>query len=156
MSADEIVFEDIHSVFTWVFDWSRCWLVFWDTTPGGWCSSYEPAESSKPFASVRRAIRPGDSTFHISRITIFSSPYANVVMINNDVCRWTYIEFYSRYSILMSQQETVLSDKKQTCKNVLQRLIQVSLLFCCHQIQSCKCVIIVRCMSVLSIWPLTA
>ncbi|XP_068595561.1 unconventional myosin-Vc [Brachionichthys hirsutus] len=38
--------------------------------------------------------------------------------------RWTYIEFYSRYSILMSHQELDLSDKKQTCKNVLQRLIQ--------------------------------
>ncbi|XP_029289703.1 LOW QUALITY PROTEIN: unconventional myosin-Vc [Cottoperca gobio] len=38
--------------------------------------------------------------------------------------RWTYIEFYSRYSILMSHQEGDLSDKKQTCKNVLQRLIQ--------------------------------
>ncbi|XP_070763709.1 unconventional myosin-Vc [Enoplosus armatus] len=38
--------------------------------------------------------------------------------------RWTYIEFYSRYSILMSHQEADLSDKKQTCKDVLQRLIQ--------------------------------
>uniref|UniRef100_W5N770 Myosin VC n=1 Tax=Lepisosteus oculatus TaxID=7918 RepID=W5N770_LEPOC len=40
--------------------------------------------------------------------------------------RWTYIEFYSRYSILMTQQELALSDKKQTCKIVLQRLIQDS------------------------------
>lgn len=40
--------------------------------------------------------------------------------------RWTYIEFYSRYSILMSHHDTGLSDKKQTCKNVLQRLIQDS------------------------------
>ncbi|XP_044050303.1 unconventional myosin-Vc isoform X3 [Siniperca chuatsi] len=38
--------------------------------------------------------------------------------------RWTYIEFYSRYSILMSHQEWDLKDKKQTCKDVLQRLIQ--------------------------------
>ncbi|XP_036004480.1 unconventional myosin-Vc [Fundulus heteroclitus] len=38
--------------------------------------------------------------------------------------RWTYIEFYSRYSILMSHVESDLSDKKQTCKDVLQRLIQ--------------------------------
>lgn len=44
-----------------------------------------------------------------------------------NICRWTYIEFYSRYSILMSQQEADLSDKKQTCKNVLQRVIQVSI-----------------------------
>uniref|UniRef100_A0A4W5REY2 Myosin VC n=1 Tax=Hucho hucho TaxID=62062 RepID=A0A4W5REY2_9TELE len=40
--------------------------------------------------------------------------------------RWTYIEFYSRYSILMSQQELVLTDKKQTCRTALQRLIQDS------------------------------
>ncbi|KAJ8247858.1 hypothetical protein GJAV_G00251340 [Gymnothorax javanicus] len=38
--------------------------------------------------------------------------------------RWTYIEFYSRYSILMTQPELVINDKKQTCKTVLQRLIQ--------------------------------
>uniref|UniRef100_A0A3P8VPC6 G protein subunit beta 5 n=1 Tax=Cynoglossus semilaevis TaxID=244447 RepID=A0A3P8VPC6_CYNSE len=38
--------------------------------------------------------------------------------------RWTYIEFYSRYSILMTHQESDVGDKKQTCKNVLQRLIQ--------------------------------
>lgn len=42
--------------------------------------------------------------------------------------RWTYIEFYSRYSILMSHEEANLRDKKQTCKNVLQKLIQVSFL----------------------------
>ncbi|MBN3296301.1 MYO5C protein, partial [Amia calva] len=40
--------------------------------------------------------------------------------------RWTYIEFYSRYSILMTQQELLLNDKKQTCKTVLQRLIHDS------------------------------
>lgn len=40
-------------------------------------------------------------------------------------CRWTYIEFYSRYSILMSQAELKLGEKKQTCRTVLQRLIPV-------------------------------
>uniref|UniRef100_A0A673ZYY9 Myosin VC n=1 Tax=Salmo trutta TaxID=8032 RepID=A0A673ZYY9_SALTR len=40
--------------------------------------------------------------------------------------RWTYIEFYSRYSILMSQEELVLNHKKLACKTVLQRLIQDS------------------------------
>ncbi|XP_009468551.1 PREDICTED: unconventional myosin-Vc [Nipponia nippon] len=38
--------------------------------------------------------------------------------------RWTYIEFFSRYSILMTQQELSINDKKQICKTVLQRLIQ--------------------------------
>ncbi|XP_073720711.1 unconventional myosin-Vc isoform X1 [Misgurnus anguillicaudatus] len=37
--------------------------------------------------------------------------------------RWTYIEFYSRYSILMSQSELKSEEKKQTCRMVLQRLI---------------------------------
>ncbi|XP_077328704.1 unconventional myosin-Vc isoform X1 [Lithobates pipiens] len=40
--------------------------------------------------------------------------------------RWTYIEFYGRYSILMTQQELTLHDKKQICMVVLQRLIQDS------------------------------
>ncbi|KAM5172132.1 unconventional myosin-Vc [Mantella aurantiaca] len=40
--------------------------------------------------------------------------------------RWTYIEFFGRYSILMTKQELTLSDKKQVCKVVLQRLIQDS------------------------------
>ncbi|XP_045562064.1 unconventional myosin-Vc [Salmo salar] len=40
--------------------------------------------------------------------------------------RWTYIEFYSRYSILMSQEELGLNHKKLACKTVLQRLIQDS------------------------------
>ncbi|KAF6738864.1 Unconventional myosin-Vc [Oryzias melastigma] len=40
--------------------------------------------------------------------------------------RWTYIEFYSRYSILMSHVEADVRDKKETCKCVLQRLIQDS------------------------------
>ncbi|XP_027696656.1 unconventional myosin-Vc isoform X1 [Vombatus ursinus] len=40
--------------------------------------------------------------------------------------RWTYIEFYSRYGVLMSQQELAFGDKKEVCKVVLHRLIQDS------------------------------
>nr|XP_017832359.3 unconventional myosin-Vc isoform X2 [Callithrix jacchus] len=40
--------------------------------------------------------------------------------------RWTYIEFYSRYSILMTKQELSFSDKKEVCKAVLHRFIQDS------------------------------
>ncbi|OCT86947.1 unconventional myosin-Va isoform X4 [Xenopus laevis] len=36
--------------------------------------------------------------------------------------RWTYQEFFSRYRVLMKQKD-VLSDWKQTCKNVLEKLI---------------------------------
>uniref|UniRef100_A0A3Q3VV77 Unconventional myosin-Va n=1 Tax=Mola mola TaxID=94237 RepID=A0A3Q3VV77_MOLML len=37
--------------------------------------------------------------------------------------RWTYQEFFSRYRVLMKQKD-VLSDKKLTCKNVLEKLVQ--------------------------------
>ncbi|KAJ6664112.1 hypothetical protein lerEdw1_008327 [Lerista edwardsae] len=36
--------------------------------------------------------------------------------------RWTYQEFFSRYRVLMKQKD-VLNDRKQTCKNVLEKLI---------------------------------
>ncbi|KAJ3597016.1 hypothetical protein NHX12_003416 [Muraenolepis orangiensis] len=39
---------------------------------------------------------------------------------------WTYIEFYSRYSILMTAQELAIKDKKQACKTAMQRIIQDS------------------------------
>lgn len=111
----------------------RCWINsrFYcfltsviDTTRGGWCSSCGPAESSKLFASVPRATRPGDSRFQPNSNSLVSAVHVDD---DGNACRWTYIEFYSRYSILMSQQEADLSDKKQTCKNVLQRVIQVRL-----------------------------
>ncbi|XP_071752801.2 unconventional myosin-Va-like isoform X1 [Centroberyx gerrardi] len=37
--------------------------------------------------------------------------------------RWTYQEFFSRYRVLMKQKD-VLPDRKQTCKNVLEKLIK--------------------------------
>uniref|UniRef100_A0A4W3KJX6 Unconventional myosin-Va n=1 Tax=Callorhinchus milii TaxID=7868 RepID=A0A4W3KJX6_CALMI len=37
--------------------------------------------------------------------------------------RWTYQEFFSRYRVLMKQKD-VLNDKKQTCRNVLEKLIK--------------------------------
>ncbi|XP_018521855.1 unconventional myosin-Va [Lates calcarifer] len=37
--------------------------------------------------------------------------------------RWTYQEFFSRYRVLMKQKD-VLSDKKQTCKNLLANLVK--------------------------------
>ncbi|XP_036432367.1 LOW QUALITY PROTEIN: unconventional myosin-Va [Colossoma macropomum] len=39
--------------------------------------------------------------------------------------RWTYQEFFVRYRVLMKQKD-VLSDKKLTCQNVLEQLIQDS------------------------------
>lgn len=40
--------------------------------------------------------------------------------------RWTYQEFFSRYRVLMKQKD-VLPDKKLTCRNVLEKLVQVRL-----------------------------
>ncbi|CAL8243411.1 unnamed protein product [Lota lota] len=37
--------------------------------------------------------------------------------------RWTYQEFYSRYRVLMKQKD-VLQDKRLTCRNVLEHLVQ--------------------------------
>uniref|UniRef100_A0A671VPV9 Myosin VAb n=1 Tax=Sparus aurata TaxID=8175 RepID=A0A671VPV9_SPAAU len=37
--------------------------------------------------------------------------------------RWTYQEFFSRYRVLMKQKD-VLHDRKQTCKNLLGKLIE--------------------------------
>lgn len=43
-----------------------------------------------------------------------------------EYCRWTYQEFFSRYRVLMKQKD-VLPDRKQTCKNLLEKLIKVCL-----------------------------
>ncbi|KAM7414758.1 hypothetical protein PAMA_019528 [Pampus argenteus] len=37
--------------------------------------------------------------------------------------RWTYQEFFGRYRVLMKQKD-VLPDRKQTCKNLLEKLIE--------------------------------
>ncbi|XP_052007771.1 unconventional myosin-Va-like [Xyrauchen texanus] len=37
--------------------------------------------------------------------------------------RWTYQEFFSRYRVLMKQKD-VLTDRKMTCKNVLEKLVE--------------------------------
>nr|XP_033490156.1 unconventional myosin-Va-like [Epinephelus lanceolatus] len=37
--------------------------------------------------------------------------------------RWTYQEFFCRYRVLMKQKD-VLSDRKQTCKNLLEKLVK--------------------------------
>ncbi|KAM9753748.1 LOW QUALITY PROTEIN: unconventional myosin-Va-like [Menidia menidia] len=38
--------------------------------------------------------------------------------------RWTYQEFFSRYRVLMKQKDA-LPDRKQTCKNLLEKLIKM-------------------------------
>ena len=40
--------------------------------------------------------------------------------------RWTYQEFFSRYRVLLKQMD-VLPDRKQTCRNLMEKLIKVCL-----------------------------
>uniref|UniRef100_A0A8D3BPZ7 Myosin VC n=1 Tax=Scophthalmus maximus TaxID=52904 RepID=A0A8D3BPZ7_SCOMX len=76
----------------------------------------KPNEEKLPFEyDSRRVVQQLRACGVLETIRVSAQSYPS---------RWTYIEFYSRYSILMSHQEADLSDKKQTCKNVLQRLIQ--------------------------------
>lgn len=55
-------------------------------------------------------------------LNIFSSYFSGC-------CRWTYQEFFSRYRVLMKHQG-VLSDRKQTCQNLMEKLIKVCLNLC--------------------------
>ncbi|KAM8751307.1 unconventional myosin-Vc [Acanthopagrus schlegelii] len=76
----------------------------------------KPNEEKLPFEyDSRRVVQQLRACGVLETIRISAQSYPS---------RWTYIEFYSRYSILMTHQEADQSDKKQTCKNVLQRLIQ--------------------------------
>lgn len=40
-------------------------------------------------------------------------------------CRWTYQEFFERYRALLSREELVGDDAKQSCSLALERLLQV-------------------------------
>lgn len=67
----------------------------------------------------------------LSTIEVQSKMIPSKFTSPQDICvflclRWTYQEFFSRYRVLMKQKD-VLSDKKLTCKNVLEKLVQVRL-----------------------------
>uniref|UniRef100_UPI00358DFBCF unconventional myosin-Va isoform X2 n=1 Tax=Myxine glutinosa TaxID=7769 RepID=UPI00358DFBCF len=40
--------------------------------------------------------------------------------------RWTYQEFFNRYRVLMAKKDIIFTDKKQTCHNVLEKVIKDS------------------------------
>ncbi|KAK1887275.1 Unconventional myosin-Vc [Dissostichus eleginoides] len=89
-----------------------------NTTTPHYVRCIKPNDEKLPFEyDSRRVVQQLRACGVLETIRISAQSYPS---------RWTYIEFYSRYSILMSHQEGDLSDKKQTCKNVLQRLIQDS------------------------------
>ncbi|KAJ8340437.1 hypothetical protein SKAU_G00350700 [Synaphobranchus kaupii] len=78
----------------------------------------KPNEEKRPFEyDSKRVVQQLRACGVLETIHISAQSYPS---------RWTYIEFYSRYSILMTQPELEINDKKQTCKTVLQRLIQDS------------------------------
>ncbi|KAM9753749.1 unconventional myosin-Vc [Menidia menidia] len=78
----------------------------------------KPNEEKLPFEyDSRRVVQQLRACGVLETIRISAQSYPS---------RWTYIEFYSRYSVLMSHLEADLRHKKQTCKDVLQRLIQDS------------------------------
>lgn len=103
--------------------------MFSDAIPGGWCNSCGPVECLKQFVSVPKVTLRGDLLW----LPVDISKWQNVIefQCKKDlfVCRWTYFEFYSRYNVLMTNEEAGLDDKTQTCKYVLQRLIQVAPLY---------------------------
>ncbi|KPP78078.1 unconventional myosin-Vc-like [Scleropages formosus] len=80
----------------------------------------KPNDEKLPFESVKK------SKSYLLNVAALVFHEVGVEIVGFFISRWTYIEFYSRYSILMSQAELGLNDKKQTCKTVLQRLIQDS------------------------------
>lgn len=98
--------------------------------------------SSKQSGSQQQASHQGrvsTAAFVTEQETLGSCTHAYVFIIHRlkkkDLCtlsylyeyyRWTYQEFFRRYRVLMKQKD-VLSDRKQTCKNVLEKLIQVCL-----------------------------
>uniref|UniRef100_A0A8C3KWL6 Unconventional myosin-Va n=1 Tax=Chrysolophus pictus TaxID=9089 RepID=A0A8C3KWL6_CHRPC len=75
-----------------------------------------------------RCIKPNDFKFPftlLSATVIYNLRELSVVWTDAISVlwnRWTYQEFFSRYRVLMKQKD-VLSDRKQTCKNVLEKLI---------------------------------
>lgn len=95
----------------------------------GRCSSWEHVVSWKPSASVQRASPHGErGQFHMEGTLwerVLPLPVSWWELFSY---RWTYQEFFSRYRVLMKQKD-VLSDRKQTCKNVLEKLILVRRIF---------------------------
>ncbi|XP_053740826.1 unconventional myosin-Vc [Synchiropus splendidus] len=76
----------------------------------------KPNDERLPFEyDSRRVVQQLRACGVLETIRISSQSYPS---------RWTYTEFYSRYSILMGPGEGAPRDKKQSCKNVLLRLIQ--------------------------------
>ncbi|XP_078097487.1 unconventional myosin-Vc isoform X2 [Mustelus asterias] len=76
----------------------------------------KPNDSKLPFEyNSKRVVQQLRACGVLETIRISAQSYPS---------RWTYFEFFSRYRILMSEQDLAISDKKQICKEVLKHLIQ--------------------------------
>ncbi|XP_061773262.1 unconventional myosin-Va-like isoform X2 [Nerophis ophidion] len=75
----------------------------------------KPNDHKKPFSlDPERAVQQLRACGILETIRISAAGFPS---------RWTYQEFFSRYRVLMKQMD-VLPDGKETCRNVLKKLIQ--------------------------------
>uniref|UniRef100_A0A8C2D3N7 Myosin VAa n=1 Tax=Cyprinus carpio TaxID=7962 RepID=A0A8C2D3N7_CYPCA len=69
-----------------------------------------------------RCIKPNDHKYAFTSVLLLFLIELSVVL-SLSFSEWTYQEFFSRYRVLMKQKD-VLTDRKMTCKNVLEKLVQ--------------------------------
>uniref|UniRef100_A0A4W5MFJ5 Myosin VAb n=1 Tax=Hucho hucho TaxID=62062 RepID=A0A4W5MFJ5_9TELE len=72
-----------------------------------------------------RCIKPNDlkSPFTVTTACARNNRIRSICYSPVPVDRWTYQEFFNRYRVLMIQKD-ILSDRKQTCRNVLEKWVQ--------------------------------
>lgn len=101
-------------------------MVSFCTFPGltqrGQCNSCVHVEFWKQFESLQLVSHPGTLNNCTASYWIAFIKHYDCMCVF--LPRWTYQEFFSRYRVLMKQKD-VLTDKKMTCKNVLEKLVQV-------------------------------
>uniref|UniRef100_A0A8C1KJ66 Unconventional myosin-Va n=1 Tax=Cyprinus carpio TaxID=7962 RepID=A0A8C1KJ66_CYPCA len=69
-----------------------------------------------------RCIKPNDHKYAFTSVLLLFLIELSV-FLSLSFSEWTYQEFFSRYRVLMKQKD-VLTDRKMTCKNVLEKLVQ--------------------------------
>uniref|UniRef100_A0A8C4WU36 Myosin VAa n=1 Tax=Eptatretus burgeri TaxID=7764 RepID=A0A8C4WU36_EPTBU len=78
----------------------------------------KPNDHKLPFTfDPRRAVQQLRACGVLETIRISAAGYPS---------RWTYQEFFNRYRVLMAKKDIIFTDKKQTCHNVLEKVIKDS------------------------------
>uniref|UniRef100_A0A8B9KCU6 Myosin VB n=1 Tax=Astyanax mexicanus TaxID=7994 RepID=A0A8B9KCU6_ASTMX len=76
----------------------------------------KPNDSKEAFVfDSRRAVQQLRACGVLETIRISAAGYPS---------RWTYLDFYSRYRVLMTKKDMTVGDKKQVCRNLLESLIK--------------------------------